>query len=255
MAPARTVLPEALDDLPEDAPAAIRSRRDLQRVNRVMRARSILLGSMTRALADRPPPKRIVELGAGDGSLMLALAQRLAPRWPGVRVSLLDRQRVVDARTLAAFQRLGWQAELLQVDALRWSAGAESADDAPAQRIDLVVANLFVHHFDAPALAALLRGVAARCDAFVANEPRRGTVPLAASRLIGLLGVNAITRGDAVLSVRAGFRGRELSAAWPDASHWRLEEGLALPFSHCLVATRLPTHARQADLRATGAHP
>lgn len=250
MALARTVLPETLDDLPEDAPAAIRSRRDLQRVNRVMRARSILLGAIDRAFADRPAPRRIVELGAGDGSLMLALAQRLAPRWPGVRVSLLDRQRVVDARTLAAFQRMGWQADLLQVDALRWSAGAHdtqdtqgahgasTADGASDERIDLVIANLFVHHFDAPALAALLRGVAARCDAFVANEPRRGAVPLAASRLIGLLGVNAVTRGDAVLSVRAGFRGRELSAAWPDPASWRLQEGLALPFSHCLVATR-----------------
>lgn len=232
MPSARTVLPEALDDLPEDAPDAIRSRRDLRRVNRVMRARGILIDAIDRAWAGREPPRRILELGSGDGSLMLALARKLAPRWPGVQVSLLDRQRVADARTLGAFERLGWRAELLQVDAMRWCTASE------APRVDLILANLFVHHFDAPQLAVLMRGVAARCDAFVASEPRRGALQLAASRLIGLLGVNAVTRGDAVLSVRAGFRDRELSAAWPDHDDWRLDEYLALPFSHCFVARR-----------------
>jgi hypothetical protein len=229
---ARTVLPETLDALPEDAPDAVRSRRDLRRVNRVMRARGVLLRTIDEALAGRPAPRRIVELGAGDGSLMLALARRLAPRWPGVRVSLLDRQRVVSPETLAAFGRLGWRAEPLQVDALRWAA------EHGGEREDLALANLFVHHFDAAELRALLAGIAARCDAFVACEPRRGALPLAASRLIGLLGVNAVTRHDAVLSVRAGFRDRELSRAWPEAAGWRLRERAALPFSHCFAATR-----------------
>jgi hypothetical protein len=59
------------------------------------------------------------------------------------------------------------------------------------------------------------------------------------SRLVGLLGTSAITRGDAVKSVAAGFAGRELSDAWPKgASGWQMREFRAPPFSHCFLAAR-----------------
>lgn len=51
---------------------------------------------------------------------------------------------------------------------------------------------------------------------------------------------NAVTRADAVLSVRAGFRGAELQALWPAATaRWSLAETRAGLFSHCFVASRL----------------
>jgi hypothetical protein len=37
------------------------------------------------------------------------------------------------------------------------------------------------------------------------------------------------------VSVRAGFAGKELSAAWP-AGAWQLEERVAWPFTHLFVA-------------------
>jgi len=47
-----------------------------------------------------------------------------------------------------------------------------------------------------------------------------------------------VTRHDAVASVRAGFRGTELSALWPDAKDhaWILRERGVFPFTHALVA-------------------
>ena len=78
----------------------------------------------------------------------------------------------------------------------------------------MVVANLFLHHFDGDACAALLAGCARRADALVACEPRRSRFALGASHLIVFLGANAVTRRDGVLSVRAGFVGQELSDAW-----------------------------------------
>jgi hypothetical protein len=64
-------------------------------------------------------------------------------------------------------------------------------------------------------------------------------MPLLASRLVGLVGANAVTRADAVLSVRAGFRGKELSALWPaSGAEWLLEESAAGPFCHRFVAIR-----------------
>ena len=35
-------------------------------------------------------PLRVLEIGAGDGSLMLGIAQALAPAWPKVELTLLD---------------------------------------------------------------------------------------------------------------------------------------------------------------------
>jgi len=230
----RRVRRELLDELPPDDPRAVRSRRDLRLVNRIMGARSLLLRALDAALDS--PPRAIVELGAGDGRLLLALAAKRARRWPGTRAALLDMQPVVTQDTLAEFRELGWTAEAIEGDVFDWLARA----DADA---DVVVANLFVHHFEGERLERLLAGIGARARAFVCCEPRRGWLPLAGSHLLGLLGCNEITRHDAVLSVHAGFRGDELSAAWRHAlprgaGTWRLRESAAGGFSHVFTATR-----------------
>jgi len=230
----RRVRPELLDELPPDDPRAVRSRRDLRLVNRIMGTRSLLLRALDAALD--APPRAIVELGAGDGRLLLALAGKRARRWPAAHAGLLDMQPVVAPDTLAAFRGLGWSAEVIAADVLDWLA-------RPDASADVVVANLFVHHFDGERLERLLAGIAARARAFVCCEPRRGWLPLAGSHLMGLIGCNEITRHDAVLSVHAGFRGAELSAAWRralpgGAGSWRLRESAAGAFSHVFMATR-----------------
>lgn len=58
--------------------------------------------------------------------------------------------------------------------------------------------------------------------------------------LTGVIGANAVTREDAVLSVHAGFLGQELSALWPaQGEPWRIQECAAGLFSHCFCAERL----------------
>ena len=229
----RIVVPETLDALSEDDPRAVASRRDLRRVHRAMGTRWILSRAITQAMHAAPAPKRVLELGAGDGTLMLRVARGLARGWPGVELTLLDRQRLLSPQTASAYRGLGWQVQPLQLDVMRW------VEQPVSDRWDLVIANLFVHHFDGSALVGLLRGVAARADVFIACEPRRSWLALAGSRMIGLLGANDVTREDAVTSVHAGFRDRELSAAWPASSHWRLDERAAGPFSHCFTARRI----------------
>ena len=229
MSAARCVQPETLDYLAEDDPRAVRSRADLRRIHRIMGTRAIML----RALRDSIAPRRIIELGAGDGTLMLALAQRLAHHWPHVCLTLLDRQSLIAPATIGAFHALGWQLDIVNADVLDWIRQPASG------RYDLMTAALFVHHFDEAQLALLLPAVAERTDAFFACEPRRARLALAGSHLIGLIGANAVTREDAVLSVRAGFTDKELTALWPQqASGWRLQEYAAGLFSHCFFALR-----------------
>jgi hypothetical protein len=231
----RIVEPETLDGLSADDPAAQRSRRDLKRVHRAMRTRTIVaqaLNSLAIARRDTAP-LRVLEIGAGDGSLMLGVAKSLSPQWSNVALTLLDRQPVVEVETIAAYAQAGWRATRLVVDIVDWVAAAPPDD--PSARWDLIVANLFLHHFEEQQLGALLAAVAARSDHFFACEPRCAGLALVASHLVGALGVNAVTRADAVLSVHAGFRDQDLTSMWP-APGWRLREYPAGLFSHCFCA-------------------
>ena len=227
MAFPRRLETELLDVLPADDPAAIKSRRDLKLLNAVM-LHPVMMARRLRGLAP-VPPKRIVELGAGDGSLMLRLARRLAPHWPGVVTVLVDQQSIVPASTRAEMHGLGWRQEQVAQDVFAYLAGAEPAD--------FIIANLFLHHFQPPQLSAILARSAALAPVFVALEPRRAALPLLGSRLIFLLGCNHVSRHDAQASVRAGFRGRELSALWPRLKGWSLQEGPAA-LSHGFTARK-----------------
>jgi len=234
----RVVAAETLDHLAPDDPAARRSRRDLVRVHLAMGTRSIVSRGWRAMVSERRAhsPLRILELGAGDGSLLLGVARSLAPRWPQVQLTLLDRQDIVSPATLAGFAELGWAARVDASDVLAW-AGA--ADDAGAPRWDLITTALFLHHFEGEPLGRLLAAVAARCDRFFACEPRRYPLALLGSHLIGALGANAVTRADAVLSVHAGLAGDEIGARWPPgAAGWHTRESDAGLFSHCFSAWR-----------------
>jgi SAM-dependent methyltransferase len=230
----RVLEPETLDHLAPDDPAAQRSRRDLRRVNGFMGARRILARALERVSdGDAGRPLRIVELGCGDGRLMLEVARLRGARWPRATIDLLDRQPLVDAATIADYGAAGWRARPTVADVLDWA----EADDG--ERWDVVVANLFLHHFEGAALGRLLAGCARRADALAACEPRRSRFALGAAHLIFFLGTNAVTRNDGVLSVRAGFIGSELGVAWPGmAGAWRIDEYDDGLFTHCFCAAR-----------------
>lgn len=226
----RQVEPEWLDALPADDPRAERSRRDLRRVNALMLEARIMARALRRHAA--APPRRMLDLGSGDGTFMLKVARRLAPAWREVRLTLLDRHSIVSNKTLQGFADLGWQARAIADDVFHYLGSQDS------EAADIVTANLFLHHFSGRALADLLEGIAGRAALFVACEPRRAGFALFASKRLGLIGCNAVSRHDAVASVRAGFRDQELSALWPDRARFALHESEAFLFTHCFVARR-----------------
>jgi hypothetical protein len=228
----RVVTPELLDDLDPGDPRALRSRRDLRRVHRAMRSVQILEAAIG-TLPLQQAPRSIIELGAGDGTLLLRLARALGAPWRGAHLTLLDRHDLIAEDTRAGFRQLGWTVTVIEADVLEWSR------PPVGERYQLCLANLFLHHFKGAELQALLSGSAARTDVFIACEPRRDRFGLLASRMIGLLGANAVTREDAVKSVAAGFAGHELSTVWAAApGAWATTEYRALPFSHCFTAMR-----------------
>ena len=124
----------------------------------------------------------------------------------GYHVTLLDTQPTVTPATLSALRSVGWTVDVVAADALEWLQ--QSPPDA------IVLANLFVHHFEGERLERLLAGIAANAAAFVCCEPRRARLALLGSHMLWALGCNDVTRHDAVVSVHAGFRERELSVEW-----------------------------------------
>lgn len=224
----RSLETELLDVLPANDPAAARSRRDLRVLNALMLHPAIMAKRMRRYAVDAP--RRIIELGAGDGSLMLRLGRRLARHWSNVAIILVDRQHVVTPETRRAISSLGWREDHVTQDVLEYLAIAEPAD--------IIITNLFLHHFRTLQISDIFTRCAKLAPLLIALEPRRATLPLLGSRLIGLLGCNHVSRHDAVASVRAGFRDRELSALWPNKRGWNFDEESAGLWTHCFVAQK-----------------
>ena len=222
----RQIQPEILDELPPDDPRAIQSRRDLQKVTAFMGH----AGLVTRAVRSAPaPPRVVVELGSGDGTFLLQIAQRLGPG-AQVRAVLVDRRPSLNAATLEGFAAAGWEIDIFESDVFEWLCRPR------AETADVTLANLFLHHFRDGELATLLNLAAQQTRRFVACEPRRSRTSLASASLLRLFGCNDVTMHDADVSVRGGFRDSELSALWPPDEGWQLIERRAGLFSHKFIA-------------------
>ena len=227
----RRVEPELLDQLPADDPRAIRARRDVRRANTLMMNAAIMASALMEHGAGQQP-RTIVDLGSGDGRFMLRVARRLAPRWPGVTVVLQDKQDIVSRATRDAFTALRWRAETSATDVFDFLANARPSS------ADVVTSNLFLHHFVDDQLVRLLAGAAQLAPLVVVCEPRRAKFVVRASRLLWAVGFSDVGVHEAVVSARAGFRGKELSALWPTQGGWKLHEQAVGLFSHRFVGRR-----------------
>lgn len=187
---------------------------------------------LARALRGAIDGARLVELGSGDGTLLLRVAMRLGTQAVPVRAVLVDRRPSLSAETRAGFASAGWHIETAETDVFEWLRRPQT------ERADVTVANLFLHHFREPELSELLRRAAEQTKRFIACEPRRSKTALAGASCLRLVGCNDVTRHDAKISVRAGFRDNELSALWPGGRGWRLAEWRSGPFTHAFVAAQ-----------------
>ena len=226
----RRVEPELLDTLPPDDPRALRSRQDLRRVNWWMGNHATMAQALGKnaGQASRDP---ILELGAGDGHFLLTVARKLSPGWAGVQATLLDRQLPISETTRQNFTALRWDVFTAMEDVFNWLP--------PPGAGRIILANLFLHHFEEAKLSELLQKIAGGGRLFIAVEPRRMALPALGGVLLALIGCNDVTRHDGAASIRAGFVDQEISALWPDKHRWHLTEQRSGLFSHLFIARRL----------------
>ncbi len=229
----RTIEPEILDELPANDPRAIASRKDLRRLNYWLNHHRIIKQSiLTSFPADLP--RSIVEVGSGDGHFTLQTLMYLdeARPIPDTRdVYLVDRQTTMRNDLSGEFESMGWKAHSIQADIFDW---------LPKQKaFDCIIANLFLHHFQPEELVGLFKLIADRTSVFVACEPRRCRTALYGGYLLLYATCSSITRHDGIISIRAGFRDKELSQLWPQRG-WTLREQSAGIVNHLFVALKRP---------------
>ncbi len=186
--------------------------------------------SRTSCVRGRPARGRSWNWARATGRCCCASPDASAVLRKGCSATLVDRRPSITAQTRASFEDLGWTVDEAACDVFEWlqRPGIATADAA--------IANLFLHHFEDAPLASLLEGVARRTRLFIACEPRRSRAGLAGVSLMPLIGCNAVTLHDGDISVRAGFRDRELSRLWPAAQGWHLDERRGGLFTHLFVA-------------------
>lgn len=198
----RHLEPEWLDHLPADDPAAQRSRRDLRRINGLMGNERWVLRSLARFSAAMAGG--VHEWGAGDGGLL----RRVARRYTEVRLSAFDLAPCPEFEDGLARR-------------IEWHRGDLFA--GPPGTGGVLVANLFLHHFDGDGL----RELGQRCAGYqvlLFNEPDRARLPLALGALMHPF-VNEVTRHDMRVSILAGFRRGEIQRMMGlSADCWRFEE-------------------------------
>ena len=227
----RHLTPEKLDSLSPSDPAALASRRDLQRLHSILGQKKLWLHWIRSKYPDRPPAS-LVDLGCGDGHLLTSILPIAFPRGGhGARLFFVDRQPSVSDSTLDFLRRQNWLPSLVSADVHEW------AQSAP--RVELIIANLFLHHFADEPLKNLFQSLATRTPLFAAAEPHRGVPGKIGSRLLGILGCHPVTQHDARVSVEAGFCGHEISTLWPSPSSWNFQEQSVGLFTHFFSAERI----------------
>ena len=194
----RTVTPEILDTLDAGHPDALRSRRDLRRLD------GFLGGSrwISRAVLDhkRESDAGVIELGAGDGRLCGLLAAGIE----GVTgLDLGERPAGLNPR-------------------VHWRTG-DFIHTLPGMKAGIVVGSLILHHFS----DASLRVLGEMFQAFrvlVFSEPLRSRWALGLSSLARPF-VGRVTAHDMPASIRAGFQAGELASLLGlDPESWCVEE-------------------------------
>ena len=178
---------------------ALRSLADIRFVNRWLGNRG-RLASIVRPYLEASPRPRLLDVGCGSADIPAYLLRK-TPRVVAVGVDI----------------------KLLHLEAAPREVRRVRADvralPFPPRTFDVVMASLFLHHFDGPEVADVLRGLFALSrGALVINDLRRARVPYAFARAtFPLLLRSRVSRNDGLLSIRRAFTRDELAAAFAEA--------------------------------------
>lgn len=193
---------------------------DLWRINRWLGGVSSCLGLLERFFARTGAhPVRVLDVGSGDSRLAGRLRTELLRRRLPAKFFVLDRRwsHLAFGRPSAG----GLSPVAADVFALPF----------PEQSFDVVMCNLFFHHFSGERAQALLRGLAAVAkEAVLINDLERHLLPYLFIRSTPWFARNRLSRHDGPASVRQAYTREELAALARAAGFRHFEIERLAPF-------------------------
>jgi SAM-dependent methyltransferase len=211
---------EMLDEgVPDEE--ALRNLADLRFVDRWLGNRRAFASAVLPFLRGAGRPL-ILDVGCGSGDVLSGLRRA----WGGSALAV------------------GADLKLLHLtaappDVLRVVADARALPFAP-RTFDVVTASLFLHHFDAPELPGVLRGLYALARrALVVNDLRRARVPYVFGRaFFKALFRSPVSVSDGLVSIRRAFLPGELADAFAAAGIPGVRIRRTFPYRLIAVAER-----------------
>src|SRR5262245_18745852 len=179
----RSYTPEIIDnpDLPDEVMRDV--HRDLTRAHRWLGNTAAIISALKR---DPLPVRRVLDIGCGDGGLLLEIRRKLRADVVGVDL------RAPSGKIAAV--------PIVQADAVR--------DELP--ECDVAVAVCVAHHLSDPDCMEMIRNVGRYCRCFVIVDLVRHRLPLTLFRFaVGPL-VHPINAHDGCRSIRRSYTPREL---------------------------------------------
>ena len=202
----RQIKSEILDDLDAKDPQARRSRQDLRRINLFMGNMRWIREEIQQLTNQTDTKLNIIEIGSGDGHFLESLKHIKGLNLKGV--DLQPKPKSISS-----------EIEWIQEDVLEISDLPQNNSDPTA-----VICNLILHHFTDDQLSKLGKLIS-KANHIIINEPSRRLIPL----LMGYLAfplLGKVTRHDMIVSIRAGFRDRELFKFFPSKNCLMIKETL-----------------------------
>ena len=202
----RQIKSEILDELDAKDPQARRSRQDLRRINLFMGNTRWIREEIQQLTNQTDTKLNIIEIGSGDGYFLESLKHIKGLNLKGV--DLQPKPKSISS-----------EIEWIQEDVLEISDLPQNNSDPTA-----VICNLILHHFTDDQLFKLGKLIS-KANHIIINEPSRRLIPL----LMGYLAfplLGKVTRHDMIISIRAGFRDRELLKFFPSKNCLMIKETL-----------------------------
>jgi 2-polyprenyl-3-methyl-5-hydroxy-6-metoxy-1,4-benzoquinol methylase len=221
---------EWLDDVHVDQALLRQNLAELELLNRLLGGHQSLLRGFQRALRFLPKRRlRVVDVGCGGGDGVRLLARWCAKRQLPVEFIGLDFNPTVIELA---------QAQSRSHANVRYVQGDAFGEVLDSLAPDLVTATLFCHHFPTASLGSHLAKLLAPSAALLISDLHRHPIAHAGFRALGRVArFCPMTRHDGAVSIRRGFKRRELEAliAPLGARHTSIRWAFAFRFEVLLV--------------------